>query len=234
MKRKNYLNPVKFKSPKQGELAYVESRIWDEGVWCQKLPLNDSEGKTTDVYYIPVQTTYMFEKIKAKNLERPQINFKSDFVITKILRSGEIISRFIINNFNEECPYIEHLTEDKEDFLEFKKYIDKNTGFYRMFRIYERNLKKTITCKSCTKRGEVLRNCAECGGKGVRNKSYKAWDVKNYMYDCYKIDRDKDTKLLRFWDAHDSNCYFEENTRVFFEKEDAIKKCMELNNDIKE
>lgn len=221
-KRLQPLKMISHRPVKQGELVYIESKTHHRGVWCQKLPVNKSDGRTETTCYIPLEKNRLLDKIVYTDVYRPDCNL----VVTKVIRSGENVVDFIMNGMNPNSSYIENLIPDVS---KFDKYYDHENECYPMYRVKEYARKRKITCKSCTRNGCVYDKCNECGGKGIRNKTFKRFEIDGRMYDCGKIGFDKKSKRHEFYDKHDSFSFFYESTRVFFNKEDAIARCEALN-----
>lgn len=97
-----------------------------------------------------------------------------------------------------------------------------------MYRIKEIDYKVQVVCNKCHSSGEVLKNCYECGGKGVHNKTKKKWAVHIHPITIDKIDRDKNGEL-RFWT--DMSCFFQEKDKlVHFTFKDALNECWNRNH----
>jgi RecJ-like exonuclease len=100
-----------------------------------------------------------------------------------------------------------------------------------MYRIKLQDYKIIVVCKNCFEKGEVNKDCKQCGGRGTHNKTKQKWEVcKNKIYIC-KIDRDEKGQM-RYWE--DKSCFFyEKDKRLHFTYRDAVDECKRRNELIK-
>jgi DnaJ-class molecular chaperone len=99
---------------------------------------------------------------------------------------------------------------------------------YEMYMIQEYPLKIQVTCKKCSDKGYINKNCSSCNGKGLHYKTLSIWKTRPRIKTIDKIDRDSKTNELRYWE--DMSCFFEESSKyIHFNKKDADRECKNRN-----
>ncbi|WP_313069901.1 hypothetical protein [Lacrimispora sp.] len=113
-----------------------------------------------------------------------------------------------------------------------------------MYRIREEEMKIQIPCERCLAKGIIDRTCSKCGGKGVHNKTIKAWEVAPKTVTVEKIDRSSNDNFfrgiqtsykngLRYWTSH-YDFYNEADMYLHFTMNEAQRECDKRNESIKE
>lgn len=99
---------------------------------------------------------------------------------------------------------------------------------YKMYLIKEYPLKIKVVCDKCSQKGYIDKNCYSCHGKGIHNKTFMVWKIKEKKVIIDKINRDSKTKQLKYWT--DLSCfYIDEDRLIHFTINDANKECHKRN-----